>query len=84
MLPFLEPKKMAGIVMMKMKNNSSEAEKEEGEPMPEMLAAAEDILSAIAMKDAKALADALHAAFMIADSMPHEEGEHMEEEEEME
>lgn len=73
MLPFLKNKRMSGIVMMKMKDNSPEAVKEEGEPMPDLMIAAEDLLSAIAMKDTKKVADALEAAFHICNSMPEQE-----------
>ena len=39
--------------------------------------AAEDVIAAVHAKDAKALAQALKAAFEIIDSEPHEEGEHL-------
>lgn len=40
-------------------------------------AAAEDLGSALAAKDFKAAAAALRAAFQLADSEPHQEGEHI-------
>lgn len=55
---------------------------EEGEHAPGIMAAAEDLISAVHSKDAKAVADALMSAFQLADEMPHKEGEHLNEEEE--
>lgn len=43
---------------------------------------AQDVLDAIAKKDKMLLAEALEAAFNYFDSQPHEEGEHLGEEEE--
>lgn len=40
-------------------------------------AAAEDLISAIHSKDIKGAAEALRAAFELADSEPHVEGEHI-------
>lgn len=42
-----------------------------------LIAAAEDILSAVRADDPEALAACLADFFMMADSMPHEEGEHL-------
>ena len=42
-----------------------------------MESVAQDILNALESKDAKALAEALRAAFELMDSEPHEEGEHI-------
>lgn len=75
MLPFLQPKKMAGIIMAKVKPEGGvETTGEEGEMDHGFLAAAEALISAIHSKDAGAVAKALHEAFEIADAMPHEEG----------
>lgn len=72
-LPFLNAKKIASIVIAKTRPEGGiEPMHEEGEAMPEMLSAAEDLLSAIEMKDAHRVAQALQAAFEIADSMPQE------------
>ena len=73
MLPFLKPKAVGSVVVLDSKQKPSH---EEGEHPPELMAAAEDLLSAIANKDAKAVADAMSAAFYYCDSQPHEEGEH--------
>jgi hypothetical protein len=47
------------------------------------MSAADDLISAVHMKDSKAVADALKAAFEICDSMPHEEGQHLDMDEDM-
>lgn len=46
----------------------------QGEQDPMLLSAAEDLLSAIAMKDASGVAQALQAAFDMCDSMEESEG----------
>ena len=46
----------------------------------ELMAAAEDLISAVNMKDASAVADAIKAAFQVCDMYPHEEGPHTNEE----
>lgn len=48
---------------------------------PALQIAAEAIMSAVKKADAKGLAAALHSFFQICDEMPHEEGEHVSEEE---
>lgn len=64
MLPFLNPKRVSSVMIAKSKPDGSvEAMNEEGEHSPGMMSAAEDMLSAIHMKDAKALATA-HKAMM--------------------
>lgn len=75
MLPFLKPKPQVGVIVKQVKNGSVEEKPEQNHALE---ACAEDILRAIGSKDAKALASALHAAFEIADSMPHKEGPHEE------
>lgn len=81
--PFLQPKKTASIIMQKKMKAGGEVEANDdmGEIDPNLVMAAEDVLSAIAMKDANALASALYAAFEVCDAGPHEEGEHLEEKE---
>lgn len=82
MLPFLAPKKAASIIMARRKASGGViAEHEEGEPKPELMACAEDLISSVHAKDAKGVSEALEAAFHILDAMPHEEGEHLEHEE---
>ncbi len=72
MLPFLKKShesSAAGPV------ESVTREPDEEQDLDSMEVAAEDVLSAIAAKDAKALAVAMRAAFELCDSEPHEEGE---------
>jgi hypothetical protein len=79
MLPFLKPKSQNAVIMAKYSpKDGVEAEKEEGGMDPGLLSAAEDMLSAIAMKDATALAKAFQDAFEMSELKPHEEGEHEE------
>jgi len=77
MLPFLAPKKQAGVIMAKRVGEKTEPMHEEGEHEPGLMAAAEDLISAVHAKDAKAVADAFKAAFEVCESYPHEEGPHI-------
>lgn len=73
MLPFLAPKKAAGIIMMKRKpEGNAEAVKEEGMADPACLACAEDLISAVHAKDAEGVAMALESAFQVLGAMPDE------------
>jgi hypothetical protein len=69
---------------MKPKHDGAHMAEEQAEEHPDdsLLACAEDLLHAIEAKDAAGVADALKAFFHICDAMPHEEGEHISEEEE--
>lgn len=68
MLPFLKPKKMGSVVGVVTKADGEvKSTGEEGEDVG-MVAAAEDILSAIALKDAPALALALRSAYELCES----------------
>lgn len=68
-LPFLNARKIASVIIAKkLPNGSIEPSHEEGLPDPAMLSAAEDLLSAISMKDASKVAAALSAAFNISES----------------
>lgn len=78
MLPFLAPKKQAGVIIAKRVGDKTEVESEEGEHAPGLMASAEDLISAVHAKDAKAVASAIKAAFEVCDSEPHEEGPHIE------
>lgn len=60
---------------------SNEVETGDNKANPELEEVAKDILRAIDERSPIVLAHALQAAFEICDSMPHEEGEHMDEEE---
>jgi hypothetical protein len=74
MLPFLQPKKLATSLIARFnEKNSPEVEGEEGEPMPELVAAMERLISALSMKDATSAADAFEEAFNVCESYPHNE-----------
>ena len=77
MLPFLKDKKMSGAILETRRSpDSAKPEKEEPEGDNEALeACAEDILRAIASKDAKHLALALQAAYDICESSEPKEEE---------
>lgn len=62
---------------MRDEKESSAEEKRESDPG--LVASADEVLAAVASKNASALADALYDFFMQCDSMPHPEGEHEEE-----
>ncbi len=64
MLPFLKPKRMAGIIVAKAKpEGGMEPMNEEGESAPDLMNIAQDLISAVHAKDADAVAMALHEAF---------------------
>lgn len=72
MLPFLKARKSPGVIAATYEGDKVETDySKEG-----LVIAAEDILSAIAMKDAERLADAIKSAFEICDASPHLEGPH--------
>jgi hypothetical protein len=77
MLPFLKPKKVAAVIVAnRQPDGSMESEGSEDEMDPGLMAVAEDLIRAVHGKDARAVAQALQAAFDIADSIPHVEGPH--------
>jgi hypothetical protein len=68
MLPFLAPKKQAGVIIAKRTPDAkTEVKSEEGEHPPGLMAAAEDLISAVHAKDAKAVASAIKAGFECCD-----------------
>lgn len=76
MVPFLKPKHISAVIIAKHKPEGGiEDMHEEGEDHPALMSAAEDLISAVQMKDAKAVAEALKAAFQIVDSEPMEDEE---------
>jgi hypothetical protein len=77
-LPFLkhEPKS-PGIAVVERKPDEGKEDPDAG-----LHACAQDLINAIHSKDMKAVAAALKAAFELLDSAPHEEGPHLESEEE--
>lgn len=78
MLPFLKPKKIASVMIAKVSPDGEiKSSHEDGEETPELMGAAEALLSAISLKDAKAVAEALKAAHEIC-SAGYEEKEEQE------
>lgn len=77
MLPFLKPKAQTGLIV-KTRTPDEKPEESKDDNQEGLKACAQDLISAIESKDATRAAEALKAFFEIADSMPHEEGEHVE------
>lgn len=69
MLPFLKKPKAAGLIV-------EQRASDKPSDISEMETCAQDLLAAIEAKDIKGMAAALQAAFELADSQPHVEGEH--------
>jgi uncharacterized protein YukE len=74
MLPFLKREKEAGV-SGPVETITRKAD-EGSEEYDSMHAAAEDLIHALETKNVKNVAEALRAAFHIADAEPHIEGEH--------
>lgn len=74
MLPFMKRDKEGSASMPA---DSKMRKPDDGEAYDVMHSAAQDLLSAIESKSVKGIAEALRAAFDLADSEPHEEGEHI-------
>lgn len=72
MLPFLKPKPM-GSVVVAVKDDKLKPSHDESSHPPELMAAAEDLISAVGSKDAKAVADAMYAAYEVCASYPQGE-----------
>jgi len=77
-----DEKGAVAIILGKMKPKHDSEEQMEERPDASLHACSEELLDAIHAKDAKGVTEALKAFFHIADSMPHEEGRHISEEEE--
>jgi hypothetical protein len=85
MLPFLKPKATAvGGIMNVLRKPDGETEVEESGDDSGLEACATDLIRGVASKDTSLIIDALRSAFQILDAEPHEEGEHLGEEEEAE
>jgi hypothetical protein len=81
-LPMFEKKKASSVILERRGKRPMEVNMEIAAPGadmdPGLMEAAEDVLRAINEKSPMDLARALLAAFEICDSAPHEEGPHME------
>ena len=83
-LPFLKPRRDGAALIVKNRKpdgTAPESHSSDSED-PGLLLAAEDLCKALKSEDYLAIAKALRAAFEIADSEPHAEGEHIEDENE--
>lgn len=76
MLPFLKVRKMGSIAAAAKSGGGMSDEGEMGEVNHALLSAAEDLISAVGMKDAEAVAQALEAAYEICSSSGYE-SEHL-------
>jgi hypothetical protein len=69
MLPFLKPKQSGSIMYQKAGKDGMESVEKEGEGHPGLMSAAEDLISAVHMKDAKAAMEAMKAHHEIMESL---------------
>lgn len=77
MLPFLNKDEAQDSgVIQKTRAPDKKPESEQEDSSAGMEAVAHDLIRAIHSRDVKAVADAIKAAFEIADSEPHAEGPH--------
>lgn len=81
MLPIFAKNKQQGNAGLIVKTrtpdeNQEDTEEDKDDPSAAMESAAQDLINAIHSRDTKAVADALQAAFEIADLAPHAEGPH--------
>ena len=74
MIPFMRNKEASVSAPAEVERRKPDSEEGEYDALE---AAAEDLGAALAAKDFKAAAAALRAAFQLADSEPHIEGEHI-------
>lgn len=86
-LPFLKKKQQAGIAGPMIEYRKPDADGEghndkDSNDNEGLRACARDLISCVQSGDEAGAADALKAAFDICDSQPHEEGPHINEEEE--
>ena len=83
MLPFLKNKQANSAGLFVKEREPDQPKEEKDMSHDEALdSCAKDVMSSIQRQDAKSLKEALKDFFEICDSMPHEEGEHTNENEE--
>jgi hypothetical protein len=75
MLPFLKPKRVAGVIIEKRKADQSPQVEPEDAADQGLDACSEELIRAMHAKDAKGVSAALRAAFEVLESQPHEEAE---------
>lgn len=79
MLPFLKNKNAQNFgLIVKTRAPDEKPAEESSEDIDSIEVCAQELVKAIHAKDSKAVAEALKDVFTILDSMPHEEGEHIE------
>jgi hypothetical protein len=76
MLPFLKKSKEASVSAPVEHIRRESDHEDDGHEGP-MSVVAEELIYAVHKRDTRGVIDALHAAFMILDAMPHVEGEHL-------
>jgi hypothetical protein len=82
LLPFLHKKLIGGggLIVERIKADKPNEDSPEEDSNEEAIrACARDLIEAIHSRDEKGVTDAIKSAFEILDSMPHDEGEHIEE-----
>ena len=77
-LPFLKPKKVAGLIVAQRLPDGGKKELHEEDQG--LKACSADLIRAVHAKDEDGVAAAIRAAFEILDAQPHVEGEHTNEE----
>lgn len=73
MLPFMKLKKQGAVMQAKPSEGGTEPMNEEEEHSPGIMSAAEDLISAVHSKDARAVADALKAHHEIREMEDYDE-----------
>lgn len=64
MLPFLQPKKLASVIIANRKSDgTAKPDEHEGEHNPKLIECAEKLISAVHSKSAEGVADAITKAF---------------------
>ena len=81
-LPFLKQRKVAALIVQNRSADGGHDTVPEDHLEQELTTCGEDLIRGVTNKDAKAVGDAIRAAFEILDSEPHEEGPHTNESEE--
>ena len=84
MLPFLKIRKNDGGIATQIRNPDEDKAEPSHDGMQGVEVAMKELCDAMEAKDHKKMAIALKDAFEILDSMPHDEGEHTNEESEQE
>ncbi len=79
LLPFLKNKdaSVAGLII-KNRTPDEKPEQDQDDSSAAIESCAQELIRAVHAKDTKAVSEALKDAFEILESMPHEEGEHVE------